>query len=138
MHPYEQYRTTQILSANQGELVVLLYEGALKFLVRAEAELHAGRLEPAHNNLVRAQDIIVELLASLNQEAGNITDSLRDVYLYMHRRLAEANVRKDAKVVTEVVSLLRTLLSAWQEASKAAIRSQTTSLSIRAMGDTSV
>ena len=69
-----------------------------------------------HTNLVRAQDIIVELCGSLNHEDGGpIAVQLADIYDYCFRRLVTANVKKDAAPAHEVVGILRDLGTAWQE-----------------------
>lgn len=115
---YRHYATTQAQTADRGELVVMLYEGALKFLSRAVAALQAGNLEEAHNSLVRCQDIVAELMGSLNMEAGEIAFNLLRIYEYMHRRLVDANLGKDERAVREVAGLLRDLLPAWQEAAR--------------------
>ena len=72
--------------------------------------------QAAHTPLVRAQDIVVELLVSLNHEAGGqIAAQLASVYDYCFRRLVTANVKKDPAPAREVVGILRDLGTAWQE-----------------------
>lgn len=115
---YQQYKTLQAQTADRGELVVMLYQGALKFLGHATAALRAGRLQEAHNNIVRCQDIIAELMASLDLDAGEIARNLYRIYEYMHYRLVEANIRKDPQPAAEVERLLRELLPAWQAAAQ--------------------
>ena len=113
---YQQYSTMQAQTADRGELVVMLYQGAIKFLSRASAALQAGNLLDAHNGLVRGQDIIAELMGSLNPEVDEISNNLFRVYEYMHYRLVEANMHKDPQPIEEVTQLLRELLPAWQQA----------------------
>jgi len=118
MRAYQQYRLTEAQTADRGDLVVMLYQGATKYLVLALSALKGGNVEEAHNNLLRGQDIIVELMASLNTEAGDISAKLFDIYEYMHHRLVQANLKKDAQPVEEVLELLRELLPAWQQAAR--------------------
>lgn len=113
---YQQYSTMQAQTADRGELVVMLYQGAIKFLSRAAAALQAGNVLDAHNGLVRGQDIIAELMGSLNPEVDEISNNLFRVYEYMHYRLVEANMHKDPQPIEEVTQLLRELLPAWQQA----------------------
>lgn len=117
---YEQYKTMQTQTADQGELVVMLYQGGIKFLSRASAALEAGNLEVAHVNLVRGQDVIAELMGSLNLESGEISQNLFRLYEYMHHQLVQANLRKNPEPVAEVTQLMRELLPAWQQAANAA------------------
>lgn len=115
-HGYLQYQRTQTHTADGGELILMLYQGAIKFLGRASSALEAGKHKDAHENLLRAQEILVELMCSLNTQSGDIAVNLFKLYEYMHYRLVQANIRKDRDSVEEVASFLRQLLAAWQTA----------------------
>jgi flagellar protein FliS len=115
---YTQYRTIQAHTADRGELVVMLYEGAIKFLGRASIALEARNIQETHNNLIRSQNIIIELMNSLNMEAGDIAHNLFRIYEYMYFRLVQANCKKEPSGIEEVTGLLRELLPAWQAAAK--------------------
>lgn len=110
----DRYKKVDVNTASQGRLVVMLYEGAIKFL---ETTLPLFRqkhnLEEIHNNLVKAQDIISELLVSLNYDAGDVAHRLAAIYSYMNKRLLEANVQKKVEPVNEVLGYLRELREAW-------------------------
>jgi flagellar protein FliS len=94
----------------------MLYQGAVKFIRLSIQAMEQNDPKAAHTNLVRAQDIIVELLGSLNREAGGqIANQLASVYDYCFRRLVQANVKKDPAPAREVVGILRDLGTAWQE-----------------------
>ena len=67
---YKQYKETQINTANQGKLIVMLYDGAIKFINKALEHMAKKEIESTHNNIVKAQDIITELLTSLNGPIG--------------------------------------------------------------------
>jgi flagellar protein FliS len=113
---YQQYKNLQAQTADGGELVVMLYQGAIKFISRAVGGLATENVEETHNNLVNAQAVIAELTASLNPEAGEIARNLSRLYEYMNHRLVEANLRKNPEPAEEVLGLLRELLPAWQQA----------------------
>lgn len=115
---FQQYQTMQAQTADRGELVVMLYQGAIKFLSRASSAMKEDSMQEAHNNIVRAQDIIAELMGSLDLDAGEIARNLFRIYDYMHYRLVEANVQKDVQAISEIVELLRDLLPAWQYAAR--------------------
>ncbi len=115
---YQQYQIMQTQTADRGELVVMLYQGAIKFLTRASTAMRGGNLQDAHNNIIRSQDIVAELMSSLDLDVGEIAHNLFRVYEYMHYRLVEANLRKDPQIIDEVAGLLRELLPAWQSAAK--------------------
>src|SRR3954453_8226305 len=88
LNPYQQYRATKVETAGSVDLVVMLYQGAVRFLRLGIEAMERADPKTAHTNLVRAQDIIVELLTSLNrEEGGQIASQLSGVYDYCFRRL---------------------------------------------------
>lgn len=115
-NPYSQYRQTQIQTAPPEQLVMMLYDGAIRFGLQAVESIKANDLAAASNSLVRVQDILNELMLSLNSDAGEIADQLHQLYDYFLRRTIEANLKKDAAIVEEVLQFLRELRSTWAEA----------------------
>ncbi|RZB34884.1 MAG: flagellar protein FliS [Desulfobacteraceae bacterium Eth-SRB1] len=115
----QQYRQTEIITADRGRLVVLLYEGAINFLKKAGEGIQEGNIEAKCNNINRAQDIIQELSCSLKMdEGGEIAGNLRSLYFFMEKHLIKAKIEKDgAKKINEVISMLRSLCEAWVEIS---------------------
>lgn len=115
------YRTNAVLTASPGQLVLMLYDGALAALARAREALNlpkedARRIEVINNQLLKAQAIIAELQSGLNFEAGGeVATSLDRLYNYYNRRLLEANMRKQVTPVVEVERLLGELRSGWAE-----------------------
>ena len=117
MNAYNTYRQTQAQTAAPGELIVMLYRGAARFVARAIEAIEANELEASHNQLVRAQAVVTELLESLNvEQGGEVGRNLFRLYEFMNQRLVDANLRKDATPAREVERLLRELLPAWEEA----------------------
>jgi flagellar protein FliS len=113
----QAYRQTQTHTAAPGELVLMLYRGAIRFLGAAIEAIEAQNVAEAHDKLVRAQDIVANLLETLDVErGGDVAKNLSAIYDFMLRRLVEANVRKDAAAGREVQGLLRELLPAWEAA----------------------
>ncbi len=118
-NPYEQYKTTQISTATPGQLVVMLYDGAIKFCKMAKLGIEQKNIETANNNLIKVQNIIQELKLSLDMKAGgDLSETLDALYEYMLRRLIEANMKKDIKIISEVQKNLEELREAWVEAVK--------------------
>jgi flagellar protein FliS len=115
-NPYQQYRATKVQTAGSVDLVVMLYQGAVKFIRLGIEAIERQDGKATHDNLVRAQDIVVELLSSLNrEEGGQIASQLSGVYDYCFRRLILANVKKDADAAREVLKIMRELGTAWQQ-----------------------
>ena len=116
-NPYAQYQRVGVETADRGRLLLMLYEGALRFLRRARKSLYDRDLEGANNNLLRAEDIVSELMASLDLEnGGKIADGLFRLYDYMYRLLLEANLKKDPQPLDQVEKMLEELRDTWKEA----------------------
>lgn len=115
------YRTNSVLTASPGQLVLMLYDGALKAMRLAQegfAQVGSDprRLEGINTNLLKAQAIIGELQDTLDHQAGGeFAATMHRLYDYYNRRLLEANIRKDPKPVAEVERLLRDVRDAWAE-----------------------
>jgi flagellar secretion chaperone FliS len=112
----QSYQQNDVLTATPGRLVVLLYDGAGRFLRRAAAALRADSLEASNTALQRAEAIIDELLATLDFErGGEIAASLRDLYLFCRRELNDARLERDADKIETVADLLGELREAWAQ-----------------------
>jgi flagellar protein FliS len=121
MNAHQSYRQTQAETAAPGELVVMLYRGAARFVSSAVEAIEARNVPIAHNNLIRAQAVITELLETLDlARGGELARNLMQIYEYMSHRLVEANLRKDVAPAREVERLLRELLPAWEQAAREA------------------
>ncbi len=118
-NPYDQYKRTEINTANQGKLIVMLYDGAIRFLNVAHDSIADHKTyDIANTNILKAQDIITELLLSLNMsEGGEISRNLSSLYVYFKKRLLEANIQKDPEIIKEVLILVKELREAWEKIS---------------------
>lgn len=114
-----QYLEMKVQTATPEALVVMLYEGAIRFLKLAVNEMAEKDWHEAHKNIIKAQNIVNELNISLDHtKGGEVADNLKRIYDYMNSRLIEANIKKDARPVNECVSLLNNLSTAWLQLSK--------------------
>ena len=115
----DSYKKTQIETASPEALILMLYDGALRFIANAEEASEKKNLEGIHNSLVRVQAIIAELLACLNKEkGGEIAVNLERLYIFFLGRLADANISKDLKQVREIKPLIEDLRKSWAEMMK--------------------
>lgn len=113
-HPYQAYQTTSVQTADQATLIIMLYDGAIRFLKKGRGKIYSGDIEGAHNYLVRSRQIVSELLSTLRPEkAGEVGANLKRIYVYVHNRLVEANLYKDAQIVDEVIQILSALREGW-------------------------
>ncbi len=117
---YSQYKETQILTATPGKLLVMLYDGAINALEKT-IELIGDKqfYDKVNSNLIKAQEIIGELLGSLDMEVGGeFAKNLQSLYAYMIKRLMEANFEKSVQPVEEVLNYMKELREAWNTASQ--------------------
>ena len=115
MKGIETYQENAVTTQTKGRLVVMLYEGAIKFLKLAIREIEAGNHAEKGKYIVKAQNIINELNVTLDTEAGGeIAMNLRSLYIFMTSHLHEANIKKDTGKVEEVIKLLEELNQSWK------------------------
>ncbi len=114
------YLESSVLTASPGQLVVMLYDGAGRFLARAAAAIRAGEAGAAGEPLHRAHAILDELLATLDPEAGEVSERLQSIYLFCKRTLIEAQLALDPEPVERVAGLLAELRDAWATAAESA------------------
>jgi len=118
MNPYarpQAYREASVMTASPEQLVVMLYDGAGRFLRQAEGSMVEGSWLQASEKLSRAEAIIDELLATLDMDAGEIAERLQAIYVFCKARLIEARLQRDDGRVDQVARLLGELRSAWAE-----------------------
>ena len=109
------YQDNAVTTQSKGRLIVLLYEGAIKFLKLAINELQAGNFQAKGHYITKAQDIINELNAVLDMEAGGeIAVNLRKLYLFMNSRLNEANIKREPQMIQDVINLMEELNQSWK------------------------
>ncbi len=115
MNGVNTYQETSVNTQSKGRLIVMLYDGAIRFLRLSIKELEAGNFEAKGKYINKAQDIISELNTVLDMESGGeIARNLRSLYLFMNRHLSEANIKRDAQKIQEVISLLEELNQGWK------------------------
>lgn len=114
---HSQYQSTAVTTSRPRHLIVMLHQGGVKYLNLAERHLADGEWEATSNCLIRAQDIICEIRLAFGEDEGDeLVQGVRGVYGYMHRRLIEANTRKDSESLAEVREMLREMSEAWAAA----------------------
>ncbi|MHC4155713.1 MAG: flagellar export chaperone FliS [Planctomycetota bacterium] len=115
MNGIAAYQETSVTTQGKGRLIVLLYDGAIKFMRLALKELEAGNYEAKGRYITKAQDIINELNAVLDIDAGGeIAANLRKLYCFMNSRLTEANTKGDAQMIREVITIMEELNQSWK------------------------
>jgi len=124
MNPYvnarQAYAESSVLTASREQLVVMLYDGAIRFLRQSAEAMRVGSREQSRNRMRRAEAIIDELNTTLDMSYGDIPARLRSIYLFCKRQLIQANVESDPDKIDVVVKLLAELRDAWDQVSGSA------------------
>lgn len=114
LNPYQTYQQNQVHTASPGELTLMLFQGAVRFLKMA-IQAHEEKDWPSYNQrLQRVQDIYYELLSTLDMEQ-EISSQLQQMYQFIIQHLIEANIRQDLQKVQEALELSQQLRDTWQE-----------------------
>ncbi len=112
------YRETQIKTASRGKLIVLLYDGLVRFLDIALENLPEKKYDIVNLNIIKAQDILSELIMCLNLEAGDLSQKLLNIYSFLNTKLIEGNVKKDPEPIKFVRKMAYELRDAWNKIAK--------------------
>lgn len=116
---YDTYKQNSILTASPEELTLMLYNGLIKFIMLAQKAIEEKDIQKAHDNIIRAEDILHEFKASLDMQY-EISHNLALLYDYFLDRLLEANIRKDTAILDEVLRFVRELRDTWAQAMRLA------------------
>ncbi len=113
---YKQYKQVQVKTANREKLLIMLYQGCVKFLRLAKKGIKDENIQDANNFIIKSQNIIRELMNTLDREkGGELANNLYNLYDFMYRQLIEANVNKDVEKVEVVENMMLELLDSWKQ-----------------------
>ncbi|MDQ0218399.1 flagellar export chaperone FliS [Peribacillus cavernae] len=113
-NPYQAYQQNSVNTASPGELTLMLYNGCLKFLSQAKKAIETGSIEERNKNIQKAQNIIQELMVTLNMDIA-VSKDLLSLYDYLYRRLVEANLQNDETIIEEVEGFVAEFRDTWKE-----------------------
>ncbi|AHN20586.1 flagellar export chaperone FliS [Lysinibacillus varians] len=108
------YKQNSVTTASPGELTLMLYNGCLKFLSKAKLAIQDKNIQEKNTNLIKAQAIISELMATLNMDI-EVSKNMFALYEYMNRRLVEANIKNDVSIIEEVEGFVTEFRDTWKE-----------------------
>jgi flagellar protein FliS len=108
-----QYTNHTAQTAGPGQLIVMLYDGFLRFAAQAKAALERDDMGETGNRLTRAQNIVTELRVTLDLTQGQIAQNLASIYDYVGERLTAARLGRDAAQIDEAVRCMADLRAAW-------------------------
>ena len=113
-----RYAENAVLTVSPAQLVVMLYDRLVLDLVEAEEAIAARNIAEASDQLLHAQDVIMELHSGLKPELWSGGPALASLYLWLHGELIAANVAKDASKVAAARRMVEPLRDAWHEAAR--------------------
>ena len=111
---YAQYNNSKVMTASPAELTLMLYEGAIRFCNMAINGIEQKDIEKSHNNVVKAENIIDYLQATLDMKYP-VAEHFNDIYNYLQQRLVQANLKKDVEILQEVCEHIRSVRDTWKE-----------------------
>ncbi|MCB0422934.1 MAG: flagellar export chaperone FliS [Bdellovibrionales bacterium] len=114
---YQKYKKTSVESASREKLLLLMYEGAIKFTKRSIMACESGDIAERGQNIGRAYDIILELMNTLNHDlGGDVASNLEQLYMFIIDQYTKANLSGETKPLKDALQILETLHQGWIEA----------------------
>ncbi len=116
-NPYQKYKETSVQSASKEKILLMLYEGAIRFMKQAGMAIDSKDIAGRGINIGRAFDIVNELNNTLNHEAGGeIASNLEQLYIFVCEQMTKCNATGDKKPLEDAIRIMETLYSGWVEA----------------------
>ncbi|WP_246942735.1 flagellar export chaperone FliS [Bacillus pinisoli] len=113
-NPYQSYQQNAVNTASPGELTLMLYNGCLKFINLARIGIEDRNIELKNTNLLKAQNIVQELMVTLNMDLA-VSQQFMSMYDYINRRLIDANIKNDLDAIKEVEGYLIEFRDTWKQ-----------------------
>ncbi|BDR75928.1 flagellar export chaperone FliS [Clostridium tetani] len=118
---YNTYKTNSVNYASKEQLLLMVLDGAVKFSKIAKQGIEEKDIVKAHQNIIKTQNIFYELMATLDvEQGGQWAENLMRIYDFIVQKLLEANIKKDVKVMNEIIPLIEDIRDTWHEAYKIA------------------
>jgi len=114
-NPYQKYKNTQVMTADQRSLLIMLLEGCSRFIKQGRLAMEEKKFEEANKSCIKAEKIVMELINSLDLSYGDFTKNLLAIYEYIYRRLVESNLQKDISILLEAQKLFSEIEQMWKE-----------------------
>ncbi|MFB3785910.1 MAG: flagellar export chaperone FliS [bacterium] len=117
LHPQQHYLKTQIETASQPQLLVMIFDAAVKKLHIARQAVENREIEKAHVELTKVQKMFVELMVALDfDKGGDLAHQLWRIYDFVYHHLVMANIKQNAQMIEEVLPIVENLREGWTQA----------------------
>lgn len=114
-NPYNAYKQNSVNMASKEQLLLMLLDGAVKYTKIAKVAIENKDIARAHKELVRVQDIFLELMITMDKSAGKYMEDIYNVYEFIKNELAKANIRKDVKIIDNILPVIEDVRDMWHE-----------------------
>lgn len=115
-NPYNKYQKTKVTTASREKILLMLYEGAIRFTKLARTAMTEKKIADKGRYISKATAILSELMATLDHKVGGeLAQDLENLYVFMIDKLIEGNINNDTECLDSVENILRTLYSAWKD-----------------------
>lgn len=115
---YNAYKANSVNYASKEQLLLMLVDGAVKFSKIGRQAIVDKDIKKAHGAIVKTEDIFTELRASLDVSAGEWAGQMFEIYGFINEKLVEANIKKDVKILDEIIPLIEEIRDIWYQAEK--------------------
>ena len=116
-NPYNVYKRNTVNMASGQQLLLMLLDGAVKYTKVARLAIINKDIARAHKELVRVQDIFLELMITMDKNTKYMED-LYNLYDFIKNELAKANMKKDVKIIDEILPIMEEIRDMWYEVDK--------------------
>lgn len=117
-NPYNTYKQNSVNMASREQLLLMLLDGAVKYTKIARLAILEKNMARAHKELIRVQDIFLELMITMDKSAGKHMEDLYNLYEFIKTEIAKANIKKDVKIIDNILPIIEEVRDLWYEVDK--------------------
>lgn len=117
-NPYNAYKQNSVNMASREKLLLMLLDGAVKYTKVARLAIIEKDIARAHKELVRVQDIFLELMVTMDKDAGQYMEDLYNLYDFIKSELARANMKKDVNIIDNILPMIEEIRDMWYDVDK--------------------
>lgn len=117
-NPYNTYKQNSVNMASREQLLLMLLDGAVKYTKIARLAILEKNMARAHKELIRVQDIFLELMITMDKSAGKHMEDLYNLYEFIKTEIAKANIKKDVKIIDNILPVIEEVRDLWYEVDK--------------------
>lgn len=117
-NPYNTYKQNSVNMASKEKLLLMLLDGAVKYTKIAKVAIQEKDMARAHKELIRVQDIFLELMVTMDKSAGKYMEELYNLYNFIKNELGRANIKKDVNIIDNILPIIEEIRDIWYEADK--------------------